>query len=611
MAGSPAALIARGAALALALLLFAPALARADVVVHDGGVGRDREAASWVKSRTGRSPTRVLTPDVLTGPDRILLENATLERCEGSPVALDAGARLDLITDMVLSFDLEAALESLRVLDTLLPCIDKPVERRQLARLFFLRGAAHFDLGQEDAAGEAMLEAAATDPEYEGERGFPKAHSELLESMRTQSVSFERSTLFVWMPTGVQEIRVDGEVIAEIRKAGVSLPGGLHLVQVVDSEGISGMWIRVTGSTSTVVFPKSGRRLWADGGRSPGGARAMSLLLDEVFQGREGDVHLIHYRARTPMGATFGPAGREAWEESEPTRSRRDPRVAGDSDEDKAPGRTPRKERRRKPRPEPEDPPVEDEPEVETAEVTEPDEPADVPDETPADEPDEVVEPEVETPDEPSAEADEGGEAVAEATDTPDETPDEGGDEPSDPDVEPDEPTEPVTRGTTRKPRATADPSGPKRLRIAILGGYQYSHPFSYGTVGLDVGVWIWGPLQAGLFVRAGYAGQAGYTVRDGNEDVYLYGPVFFVPMGVSVGVRKNGWLSPFVNVAFQYAYNRDGLRAQPFLGGAVVQGGLDISPKDSPLVIRVEGEAGNLGRFFNVRIGAGAGVRF
>ena len=116
------------AALAVTLVLGFPGPAAADVVIHDGGVSKDREAATWVKDRTGASPTRVLDPDdVLRGPSRLLLSGAEVERCEGRPVAIDAAGKLDQITDRVLSFDLEAALESIRVLDTLLPCSDVAV----------------------------------------------------------------------------------------------------------------------------------------------------------------------------------------------------------------------------------------------------------------------------------------------------------------------------------------------------------------------------------------------------------------------------------------------------------------------------------------------------
>ena len=590
---------ARLAALALAWLVCLPATAAADVVIHDGGVSRDREAVTWVKERTGQAPTRVLDPDeVLRGPGRLLSSGAEVERCEGQPVAIDAAGKLDQITDRVLSFDLEAALESMRVLDTLLPCSDKPVTARELARLAFLRGAARFDMGDQQAAGESMLEASVFDPDYTGELGFPGAHTQLLESMRDGAVGSDRSQLYVWTPSGSGDILVDGVVTQQIRKQGKELAPGLHLVQISRDERLSGMWVRLDQGPVALVFPETGRRLWADGGRSPGGEVGMRMLLDEVFQGKEGAVHLIHYRARTPMAASFPADGaaRVAWTESKPPRSTR----VGSQD-DKGPGRRGRAD----PKPGPTEPKTDD---GQGVDDTSPDQPPETADE---------VEPGIDDPtEEPEpAEADDGpAEQGDEASGA---GPAQEEDEATGADAEQEEPAtvgaaDPATGGAaadepgrdTRPP--STDAPKPRRFRLALTFGYQYAHPFSYGMLGLDVSVTIWGPIHAGVFVRPGYGGNKQFP---GEPEVV--GPVLFMPMGVAVGVRKPGWLSPFVAGAFQFAYNRDGLRANAFLVGAVVQGGLDISPGDSAFVIRVQGEAGILGQVFNARVGAGVGARF
>jgi hypothetical protein len=56
---------------------------------------------------------------------------------------------------------------------------------------------------------------------------------------------------------------------------------------------------------------------------------------------------------------------------------------------------------------------------------------------------------------------------------------------------------------------------------------------------------------------------------------------------------------------------NRDGVDDMLFLGGVIVQGGVDLSPIASPLFFRVQGEIGNLGAHLNVRFWAGVGARF
>ena len=614
------------AALAVALVL-APSIARADVVVHDGGVSRDREAAAWVKQRSGHAPTRVLDPDdVLKGPTRLLTGGATVERCEGRPVDIDAPGRLDQITDRVLSFDLEAAFESMRILDTLLPCSDKPVQARELARLAFLRGATLFDMGDEQTAAESMLEAAVFDIEYTGELGFPGPHLELLASMRVGAAELTASRLYVWTPPGTNEILVDGLPADQIRKQGIGLRRGLHLLQIVQAEGLGGMWVRLEEDAATLVFPNSGRRLWADGGRSPGGELAMKLLIGEVFQGKEGDIHLIHYRAREPMAATFptGGADRVVWAEAEPPRSTR----AGGTG-DKGPGRRPR--RGEKPVKTDPDPPEDGGQETASGG----DEPADGGDPDGGEQPADGDEPGGDEPTDPG----EGGDGQTDTVEPTDEDPvtdggelpTDGGEQPTDEQPTDEQPTDeqptdeqpvdgdPTDGGDPGDGQAATDPvdepggarikpAGPKqkRFRAALTFGYQYVHPFSYGMLGVDVTVGIWGPLQAGLFVRPSYGGNKQFP---GMPEVM--GPVMFMPMGISFGVRRPGWLSPFVNGAVQFAYNRDGLRAQPFLGGAVLQGGLDIAPGDSFFMIRVQGEAGFIGRVFNARIGAGVGARF
>lgn len=607
------------AALGLALLASLPAAARADVVVHDGGVSRDREAATWVKERTGQAPTRVLDPDdVLKGPTRLLAGGGSVERCEGRPVVIDAESRLDQITDRVLSFDLESALEAMGVLDTLLPCSDKPVQARELARLAFLRGATRFDMGDEQAAAESMLEAAVFDIEYPGELGFPGDHVELLKVMREDAAELPVSKLYVWTPAGTNEILVDGVPTEQIRKQGLGLRQGLHLLQIVQSEGLTGMWIRLEGGPATLVFPNAGRRLWADGGRSPGGELAMGLLLQEVFQGKEGDLHLIHYRAREPMAATFpaGGAARVPWENSEAPRSSR----AGSQD-DRGPGRRPQ---RGEPKPDPID---DGDGGEQTAGGGEPEdggqpedggEPEDGGQPADGGEPEDDGQPADGGEPEDDVQPADGGEPADDGQTADVAEPDDG--EPVD-DGEPADDGSPAD-GQTTDSQAGGDPttglgatagglSGPdkpkqRRFRLALTFGYQYAHPFSYGMLGVDVTVGIWGPIQAGLFVRPSYGGNRQFP---GMPEVM--GPVMFVPMGVALGVRRPGWLSPFISGAFQFAYNRDGLRAHPFLGGAVVQGGLDIAPGDGFFMIRIQGEAGFIGQMFNARIGAGVGARF
>ena len=301
-----------------------PGAAHADVVVHDGGVNRDRPAREAVTARTGRRPDLILSSDVLAGPSRLLVANASLERCEGRSVNFDVHRKLNQITDQVLAFDLEEARSSLAVVDTLLPCSSRPIERRTLARFAFLRGATLLDLSDEDAATEAMKRAASFDPEYPGERGFPGPHIDLLKLQVKFVGSLRPGRLFIWAEPGTSALFVDGIETERVNNRGIVIKPGTHLLQIVSSTGIQGMWVTTQGSSSSLVFPSSGRAVWADQGRSPGGERAMQLLLQDEFHGREGDVHTIHYQGRRGYGATYPRDGgaRISWKEKDTSKSR-------------------------------------------------------------------------------------------------------------------------------------------------------------------------------------------------------------------------------------------------------------------------------------------------
>jgi hypothetical protein len=147
------------------------------------------------------------------------------------------------------------------------------------------------------------------------------------------------------------------------------------------------------------------------------------------------------------------------------------------------------------------------------------------------------------------------------------------------------------------------------RLRLVLSGGYQYAEPFHYGLLSFDVSFRIIGVLEVNAFIRPSYGGVHEFPVEE--DAAAVIGPVIFVPFGVSVGLRKPGDLSPWVAGGAQVAWNRDGLGAAPYLFGALVHGGLDWSPRGSPLVIRVQGDVGNIGLHFNAKLSGGIGLRF
>ena len=151
---------------------------------------------------------------------------------------------------------LDEALEGLRIVDTLLPCSSKPIDRRVLARFAFLEGAALLDQGDTSGATEAMTRAATFHPEYKGERGFPGNHLSLLEERQQYVSALRPGRLFVWREPGMRAMFIDGVEVERIAERGISLKPGRHLLQVESPEGLQGMWLDSRGSDSIVVFSK-------------------------------------------------------------------------------------------------------------------------------------------------------------------------------------------------------------------------------------------------------------------------------------------------------------------------------------------------------------------
>ncbi len=475
-----------GAALSV---LFAASLlsgpARADVVVHDGGVARDKDAAARVEARTGERPARVLSDDVLAGPSRALVANLTLEPCEGAAMEFEPSVRVDAVMSGVLGFDLEGANSSLAELRTLLACSSDVVPARTLARVSFLEGALRFDQGLPDEASVAMADAAALDPEYAGERGFPAAHLELLTAARD---NVREGRLFVWPGPALRALHVDGEARDDAGSAGIALGRGLHLLQLDEGQGLRGQWVRTSSATSTLVMPGAGRGLWR---AEPGAGTdaGLGLMIRDEFGGRSGDVHTLHYRGRSARATTWAAGGGAPvpWQDTE---------------------------------------------------------------------------------------------GSAEGT----------------------------TAATKQEAAAPRDPAQPRRLRLAVGGGWQFVDPFHYALLAVEVGVRVVGPLEIGLIARPSFGGVHEFPTAAGAAPIS--GPLFFVPFGGYAAVRKPGAISPWVGVAGHVAWNQDRLVSPEWLGGVTGIGGVDLAPGDGAFFVRVQGEAGFLWESFTGRLAVGVGLR-
>ena len=607
---APGRILALTGLVCAALLACPPALA--DIVLHNGGVNKDRDAAERVTERTGTAPTLVLSSDVLSGPTRVLTGHATIEQCEGAPIALDIKSKLDDIEESVFSYELETAARSLDILSTLAPCASAPIEAAELARMSFLHGATLLDMG-DPLAEKSMAESLAFVPDYTGERGFPRAHADMLDAARRRIKTLPDGRIFIWGGPGVEEVYVDGVKRTEEHSIGVVVRPGLHLIQVRKNDELKGMWVRIRSRFSAVIFPGAGRAVWADAGRSPGGELAMSLMLAAEFRGQQGDIHVLHYRGRLVAASTW-PAlgeGHKRWELSKSTANRRKTKRRG-KDKQKSTAAAPQRRPASREATGQQKPPV-------TAAKTRPKGSADQP--TGGATAAEDASPEASTaPASPtnkkntaSATPDKGSEGAAAPKKTNSRVsaapePDAGATGP------------PSTAPAAKRPPAPGESRGTlstaplaksyaqRPFRAVAGGGFHYADPFPYAVLAIDVTYQFFGPLHAVVFLRPSLGAVAEFPVSEGEEPII--GPTGFAPLGGGIGVQRLGRFAPYARIVGQYAHNRDGLANPEHLGGVMIQGGIDFTPKEgSPLIVRVQAEAGFLGAHFNGRVWAGAGI--
>jgi hypothetical protein len=529
--------------------------ARADIVLHDGGVNKDRDAAERVTERTGTAPTLVLSNDVLSGPTRVLTGHATIEQCEGAPIPLDIERKLNDIEDSVFSYELETAIRSLDILAILAPCASAPIDANSLARMSFLRGATLLDMGN-PLAENAMAESLAFLPDYAGERGFPRAHTDMLDAARRRIETLPDGRIFIWAGPGADAVFVDGVQRIQEHSAGVVVRPGLHLVQVYKDGAMKGMWVRIRSRFSAIVFPGAGRAVWADAGRSPGGEQAISLMLAAEFRGQQGDIHVLHYRGRLVSASTW-PAlgeGHKRWEATSSS-DRRKARKRNKSKKGTAARARSKDSAVAQKTTSQEATPASTDDKTQTAATRAQPEPSSS--RGAADATSKAGKDKKSPPRKDST-------AATKAKKTPSKTPAKS-QQSSKTQVQPSskQSSSPLaaggqeSRGTlTSRPR---EKSYEQRLfRLALGGGFHYADPFSYAVLAIDVTYQFFGPLHAVLFLRPSLGAIAEFPVEEGQDPII--GPAGFVPLGGGVGVQRLGRFAPYARIVGQYAHNRDAL---------------------------------------------------
>ncbi len=167
------------------------------------------------------SYTDELVPLLVTGAE-------VHEACEGDTapsINVVVAQAMQLMTDL----DLEGAVEELDRLVEELPCLTQPPTSRELARIFYYRGATLAFLGESEASADSMMRALAIDPELPPDANLPAEINDIFSEQRPKTVA-ERYMGY-WLPEGTL-VHVDGKEQPGSVPAGsmgllqLQLPGG-------------------------------------------------------------------------------------------------------------------------------------------------------------------------------------------------------------------------------------------------------------------------------------------------------------------------------------------------------------------------------------------------
>jgi len=159
----------------------------------------------------------------------LLVHGATvIDSCDseaGVSINVAVAQAMQQMTDL----DVEGAVTSLDDLVAHLPCLDQPASARELARIFYYRGAALAFIGDSRASASSMRRALALDPELPPDENLPREINDIFKAQKRR----RPADLYIgyWMPQGVA-IRVDGQ-----ERPGSILEGSLGFFQWQQPDG--------------------------------------------------------------------------------------------------------------------------------------------------------------------------------------------------------------------------------------------------------------------------------------------------------------------------------------------------------------------------------------
>ncbi len=188
---------------------------------------------------------------------------------------------------LMAAMDIEGAIDLLDSLLQDLPCLTEPISARELARVYYYRGAALAFLGEFDGAAATMAQALGVDRDLEGDPNLPPEIDEIFEAERRARSSVKAVPMTLLLPRGV-DARLDGNA----PEAALSLAGA-GLVQWELGDGTWRSVRLVEPSGEVVIGTTDGIRAHLES-NEPEVARLAAALCESLASSLRVDAVLLY-----------------------------------------------------------------------------------------------------------------------------------------------------------------------------------------------------------------------------------------------------------------------------------------------------------------------------
>ncbi len=292
----------RSIALALLLPIIPTSAAAAEpdvlLVAPSSDVGEEA-ARSLLRDEAARQVVEFPADRVLS--DAWVLGAELLDSCPiPSVTAEEVTTTLEQVRDHIDNFEIEQGRALLTGLRPRLGCLESPADTSNLWTLYFLEAVAAFYEEDLEGAPAALERALAVRPGQAFDESYPPALRDLYNEAQARVREPGWATLLAPTDEGAVTL-VDGAVVPA---AGLTLIGGIHLLQVRGADGVlRGGRLQVQGGDTVVVSPPPSLSALISPLPASEQEQLAAWLWASVAGGGEGDAWLVDDDARvTALG---------------------------------------------------------------------------------------------------------------------------------------------------------------------------------------------------------------------------------------------------------------------------------------------------------------------